>query len=87
MLWWDVRNPGAPISSVKFHSEPGMDISILRLLNTFKINIYSMADYFAVLSVCIDESCKGGVSGAADERIVMYSLDHSSVNFLFSSSK
>ncbi|KAJ1401341.1 WD40/YVTN repeat-like-containing domain superfamily [Sesbania bispinosa] len=42
MLWWDVRNPGVPASSVKFHSEPG------------------------------------GISGAADEKIVMYSLDHSS---------
>lgn len=39
MLWWDVRNPGVPISSVKFHSEPGMEISIPRLLNIFKINM------------------------------------------------
>ncbi|KAG5048025.1 hypothetical protein JHK85_009128 [Glycine max] len=42
MLWWDVRNPGVPVTSVKFHSEPG------------------------------------GFSGAADDKIVMYSLDHSS---------
>ncbi|XP_022636744.1 protein DECREASED SIZE EXCLUSION LIMIT 1 isoform X2 [Vigna radiata var. radiata] len=42
MLWWDIRNPKVPVTSVKFHSEPG------------------------------------GISGAADDKIIMYSLDHSS---------
>nr|GMD29010.1 protein DECREASED SIZE EXCLUSION LIMIT 1 isoform X1 [Ipomoea batatas]GME20092.1 protein DECREASED SIZE EXCLUSION LIMIT 1 isoform X1 [Ipomoea batatas] len=52
MLWWDVRNPGVPLTSVKFHSEP-------------------------VLSISIDGSCKGGISGAADEKLEIFTLDHS----------
>ncbi|CAH9120619.1 unnamed protein product [Cuscuta epithymum] len=52
MLWWDLRNPGVPLTTMKFHSEP-------------------------VLSISIDGSCKGGISGAADQNIVMFTLDHS----------
>ena len=35
---------------------------------------------FAVLSLCIDGSCNGGISGSADDKVVMFGLDHSMVN-------
>ncbi|GAB2291830.1 hypothetical protein Dimus_026081 [Dionaea muscipula] len=51
MVWWDIRNPGSPLTSAKYHTEP-------------------------VLSVKVGKSCNGGVSGGADDKTVMFHLDH-----------
>ncbi|KAG6485065.1 protein DECREASED SIZE EXCLUSION LIMIT 1-like isoform X1 [Zingiber officinale] len=51
MLWWDIRKPRSPLSSVKFHSD-------------------------AVLSLATDGSCNGGISGGADNQVILFSLDH-----------
>ncbi|GAB2219572.1 hypothetical protein Droror1_Dr00007209 [Drosera rotundifolia] len=51
MVWWDIRNPGNPLTTMKCHSEP-------------------------ILSVTVDKSSKGGVSGGADDKILLFRLDH-----------
>jgi hypothetical protein len=87
MLWWDIRHPGIPVTSVKFHSEPGVGPSlylenahVFFLIFSFKANCDPLGILCTVLSISIDESCSGGITGAADDKIVMYSLDHSMVN-------
>jgi len=91
MLWWDVRNPGVPLTSVKFHSEPGTSCyeqsTCYKPLSTlFFFPNWSRHNKFhllvTVLSISIDGSCKGGISGAADEKIEIFTLDHSMVILL-----
>uniref|UniRef100_A0ACD5XWW8 Uncharacterized protein n=1 Tax=Avena sativa TaxID=4498 RepID=A0ACD5XWW8_AVESA len=55
-LWWDVRKPGLPLSTVKYHSE-------------------------SALSIAIDGLCTGGISGGADSKIAMFTLDHQKGTF------
>ncbi|KAM3333392.1 hypothetical protein ACQJBY_028461 [Aegilops geniculata] len=55
-LWWDVRKPGSPLSSVKYHLE-------------------------SALSIAIDGLCTGGISGGADNKVAMFSLDHQQGTF------
>ncbi|KAL8225718.1 hypothetical protein R6Q57_018275 [Mikania cordata] len=54
MGWWDLRNPGVPLTSVRFHSEPGL--------------------YFKPV---YGWDVQWGISGGADDKIVMFTLDHS----------
>lgn len=92
MLWWDLRNPGTPLMSMKYHSEPGLPIllvsmqwcNLLQVLCSFvELNEdNSQSSLFIVLSLSVDESCKGGISGAADDKIVLFSLDHARVCIL-----
>ena len=91
MAWWDVRNPGVPMNSVKFHKEPGIVVlapytscylliaTSLSPRNLTKKKLRSRS-FFAVLSLCIDGACSGGISGAADEKLVFFSLDYQLVN-------
>ncbi|XP_048233190.1 protein DECREASED SIZE EXCLUSION LIMIT 1 isoform X2 [Ricinus communis] len=77
MLWWDMRSPGVPLTSVKFHTEPG---EILHFktpnLSFVLMRVGHLSGLFAVLSLCIDGWCTGGISGAADDKIVLFSLDN-----------
>ncbi|CAL5050633.1 unnamed protein product [Urochloa decumbens] len=50
-LWWDIRKPGLPLSSVKYHSE-------------------------SALSIAMDGSCNGGISGGADDKVVIFTINH-----------
>lgn len=65
---------------MKCHSEPGACLNILDFYvfsPQWKATILIIL--FAVLSICVDGSCNGGISGAADDKIVTFSLDHSMV--------
>ncbi|KAL8172019.1 hypothetical protein V2J09_023823 [Rumex salicifolius] len=84
MLWWDLRNPGTPLMCMKYHSEP-VSIVGVKCCKFYASKLYEdnpNSYLFTVLSLSVDESCKGGISGAADDKIVLFSLDHAMANCL-----
>lgn len=92
MLLWDIRNPGIPLTAVKFHLEPGLGSSIWRIPMYSSSSSFSSSHiflsqsvihgyiFYTVLCLSIDGPCHGGISGAADQNIVMYNLDYSTVS-------